>query len=99
LFNFNSIFMSKKTIFTVVLQVVIIGAFVLIAAGSGSQRSAVSSSAASSFVRSFGQGYACGSAGYRMIGSASSESKCITMCDNAGYSSYCYGDEGGCFCK
>lgn len=89
--------MSKKTIFTVVLQVVIIGAFVLIAAGSGSER-AVSDSARS-FVRGFGQGYACGSAGYRMIGSASSESRCISMCDNAGYESYCYGDEGGCFCK
>lgn len=91
--------MSKKTIFTVVLQVVIIGVFVLIAAGSGSQRSAVSSSAASSFVRSFGQGYACGSAGFKYIGTSSSKSGCYSMCEEAGYSTYCYGDEGGCFCK
>lgn len=91
--------MLKKTIFTVVLQIVIIGAFVLIAAGSGSQRSAVSSSAASSFVRGFGQGYACGSAGFQYIGTSSSKSGCYAMCEKAGYSAYCYGDEGGCFCK
>ena len=91
--------MSKKTIFTVVLQIVIIGAFVLIAAGSGSQRSAVSSSAARSFVRGFGQGYACGSAGFQYIGTSSSKSGCYAMCEKAGYSAYCYGDEGGCFCK
>lgn len=96
--------MSKKTIFTVVLQVVIIGVFVLIAAGSGSQRSAVSSSssraAAASFMRGFAQGYGCSSAGFTMIGSASSESSCRAMCERAGYTgAYCYGDEGGCFCK
>ncbi len=91
--------MFKKTIFTVVLQVVIIGAFVLIAAGSGSER-AVSDSTRS-YVRSFAQGYDCGSKGYSYVGAASSESGCARLCENKGYSnSYCYSDEsGGCFCK
>lgn len=91
--------MRKKTFFVLALQVVVIGIFVLIAVGSGTDGSAVSSQQASSFARSFAQGYTCGSNGYKMVGMASSESKCQTMCANSGYRNYCFGDEGGCFCK
>lgn len=91
--------MRKKSFFVLSLQVVVIGVFVLIAVGSGTDGSAVSSREASSAIRSFAQGYACGSNGFQMVGTASSESGCRTLCANSGYSAYCFGDQGGCFCK
>ncbi len=88
--------MSKKNFFIAALQVIIIGAFIMIAAGSGGTDKAMVSSAA----RGFAQGYACGSGGFTMIGTASSESACRSSCERAGYrGAYCYGDQGGCFCK
>ncbi len=87
--------MSKKTFLVIALQVVVLGFFTLIALGSGTDGAAVSSAA-----RGFAQGYTCGSNGYVMIGTATSESSCKSKCANAGYKgSYCYGDQGGCFCK
>ncbi len=84
--------MSKKTIFTVVLQVVIIGAFVLVAAGSGSERVATVSRAAY-------QGGTCGSRGYEFL-TYCSNSECPSACREAGYSSSCTGDATtACFCK
>lgn len=87
--------MSKKTFLTIALQVIIIGVFVLLAAGSGTDGAAVSSAA-----RGFSQGFSCGYGGYTMVGTTSSESACEQMCGQKGYkNSYCYGDQGGCFCK
>lgn len=86
--------MSKKNLFILALQVVIIGVFALIATGSGTDGAATRSAA-----RGFGQGLYCGSNGFIMVGTASSSSACESICDNKGYSAYCYGDEGGCFCK
>ena len=91
--------MRKKSFFVLSLQVAVIGVFVLIAAGSGTDGAAVSSREATSAIRGFAQGYACGSNGFQMIGMASSESACKSKCANSGYSAYCYGDEGWCFCK
>lgn len=84
--------MSKKNIFIIALQVVIIGVFVLIAAGSGSDGSAVSSS-----TRGAVQVGACAAAGYRYIGEYSN---CYQACEKAGYSYSCTGDStNSCFCK
>lgn len=84
--------MCKKTIFTIALQVVIIGVFVLIAAGSGSERVATVSRAAY-------QGGTCGSRGYTFLGYYSN-SDCPDACAEAGYSNYCTGDATtACFCK
>lgn len=88
--------MLKKNFFIIALQVIVIGVFVMIAMGSGSERSAVNTS---SQVRGFAQGFACGSNGFVLVSSESSESACIRTCDRKGYSAYCYGDQGGCFCK
>ena len=83
--------MSKKTIFTIALQVVIIGVFVLIAAGSATERIAAISSAAS-------QGASCGARGYTLLGYYSN-SDCPSACAEAGYSYYCTGDATtACFC-
>lgn len=86
--------MFKKNFFIVALQVVVIGVFVMIAVGSGTDGRAVQSAAAG-----FAEGYECGSRGMRMIGMADSQSECISMCKRAGGSEYCYGSQGGCFCK
>ena len=88
--------MFKKYFFIIALQIVVIGAFVLIAAGSGSERSAVQSNHEA---RGFAQGFACGVNGFVMVSTEPSQSACIRTCDRKGYSAYCYGDEGGCFCK
>ena len=84
--------MSKKLFFTVVLQVVIIGAFVLIAAGSATERTAAISRAAS-------QGGWCGANGYTFLGFYSN-SDCPSACIEAGYTSWCTGDATtACFCQ
>ena len=92
--------MSKKTIFTLALQVIVIGVFVMIAIGSGSGRNDVQSNAQQAReIRGFTQGFACGVNGFVMVSTESSERACIHTCERRGYSAYCYGDEGGCFCK
>ena len=89
--------MSKKTIFTLALQIVVIGVFVFIAAGSGTDGAAVQNYQAAA--KGFAEGYECGSRGMTMIGMADSQSECISMCKRAGGSEYCYGSQCGCFCK
>lgn len=87
--------MFKKNFLIIALQAVVISAFIMIAAGSGTDGAATTNAA-----KGFGQGFYCGSNGYTMIGSASSESACARKCEANGYrGSYCYGDQGGCFCK
>ena len=86
--------MFKKNFLIIAVQVVVIGVFIMIAAGSGTDGAATTSAA-----RGFGQGFYCGSNGFTMIGSASSERACMSKCESRGYRAYCYGDEGGCFCK
>lgn len=99
--------MSKKTIFTVVLQVVIIGAFVLIAAGSGtdgyaastySRPSYSSSSSSSSSSTSKSEALtkkACQSEGYKYIGYYTN---CRSACQERGYmKGYCGAPY--CHCK
>lgn len=89
--------MSKKTIFTIALQVVIIGAFVLIAAGSGtdgytastysrpSYSSSSSSSSSSSTPKSI-----CERDGYKYIGNyGSSSDTCHKACRERGYKKSC----------
>lgn len=88
--------MSKKNFFIITLQVVIIGVFLVIALGSSSQQSATQNTHAA---RGFGQGLACGIGGFVMVSTESSQSACMNTCERKGYSAYCYGDEGGCFCK
>ena len=88
--------MSKKNFFIICLQILVIGVFVTIALGSGSQKSAVQNTHEA---RGFAQGFACGVNGFVMVSTESSQSACIRTCDRKGYSAYCYGDEGGCFCK
>lgn len=88
--------MSKKNFLIAALQVIIIGAFIMIAAGSGSEKSAVKNSHEA---RGFAQGFACGLNGFVMVSTEASQSACIRTCERKGYSAYCFGDEGGCFCK
>ena len=84
--------MSKKTIFTIALQVVIIGVFVLIAAGSATERNAL-------IPRAAAQGGYCGAMGYTFLGYYSN-SDCLSACIEAGYTSYCTGDATtACFCQ
>lgn len=91
--------MSKKTFFTFFLQVIVIGVFAFIAIGSGTDGRAVSNQQAASAIRGFGQGLTCGANGFTMVSTESSQNACIRTCERKGYSAYCYGDEGGCFCK
>lgn len=85
--------MFKKNIFTLALQIVVIGVFVFIAAGSGTDGAAVSSAA-----RGTGQGVACASAGYTFVGYCS-PSDCPGKCKANGYSAYCTGDSTtACYC-
>ncbi len=93
--------MSKKTIFTVVLQIVIIGAFVLIAAGSGTDGYAAStysrsSSSSSSSDRSEALAKkSCQSQGYKYIGYYTN---CRSACQERGYmKGYCGAPY--CHCK
>lgn len=88
--------MSKKNFFIIALQVIVIGVFVVIAAGSGSERSATQNTHEA---RGFAQGFACGINGFVMVSTESSQSACSRTCERKGYSAYCFGDEGGCFCK
>ena len=96
--------MSKKTIFTIALQVVIIGVFVLIAAGSGtdgytaSTYSRTSSSSSSSSSTSKSEALAkksCQSQGYKYIGYYTN---CRSACQERGYmKGYCGAPY--CHCK
>lgn len=88
--------MSKKNFLIIALQVVVIGVFVMIAIGSGSQKNAATNTHQA---RGFAQGFTCGINGFVMVSTESSQSACMRTCERKGYSAYCYGDEGGCFCK
>ena len=98
--------MSKKTIFTIALQVVIIGAFVLIAAGSGTDgyaastysRPSYSSSSSSSSSRTLKS--ICERDGYKYIGNyGSSSDSCHKACREYGYKKSCTpSDSSKCYC-
>lgn len=86
---------TKKTL-VVVVQVIVLGVFVLLAAGSGSEQVAVATRAAVGGL----EGADCGSKGFHPVSAASSESACSNICDNKGYRYYCYGrGSNTCFCK
>lgn len=83
--------MSKKTIFTIALQIVIISVFVFIAAGSGTERSAVRNT-----IRGATEGGICAAGGYDFYGYYED---CYSACQSAGYSSHCTATGGACFCR
>lgn len=86
---------TKKTL-VIVAQVIVLGAFVLLAAGSGSEQAAVATRAVLGGL----EGADCGSKGFYPVSSASSESACANICDNKGYSLYCFGrGSNTCFCR
>lgn len=86
---------TKKTL-VVIVQVIVLGVFVLLAAGSGSEQAAVATRAALGGL----EGADCGSKGFYPVSTASSESACSSICANKGYRSYCYGrGSNTCFCK
>ncbi|MCQ2312323.1 MAG: hypothetical protein MJZ84_02580 [Paludibacteraceae bacterium] len=86
---------SKKNLI-VATQVIVLGVFVLLAAGSGSEQAAVATRAALGGL----EGAECGSNGFYPVSSASSESECSSICAKKGYSAYCYGrGSNTCFCQ
>ena len=88
--------MSKKSLLIIALQVIVVGVFALIAAGSGSDGAATRSN---SVLRAGAQGGICGANGYTLV-TYCSNSECPAACKKAGYSAYCTGDSTtACFCK
>lgn len=89
LFGNNNFTIMLKNIFLVSIQMLVLTAFIVFAASSGSEKAATAT-------RSFVEGYECGSMGYVYVGVYSN---CSSACGAKGYSSYCNGSSGACFCK
>lgn len=85
----NNFTVMLKNIFLVSVQILVLTAFIVFAASSGSEKAATAT-------RSFVEGYECGSMGYVYVGVYSN---CSSACDAKGYSYYCNGTSGACFCK
>ena len=79
---------KTKKIMLCVAQILIIGLFIILAAGSTDEELAAA-----------GQGANCGSQGYTFVGYFSNED-CPKACGAKGFSSYCTGrNTTACFCK
>lgn len=91
----TDIVMSKKTLYTLVLQVIIVGVFIFIAAGSGTAGYATyrphhKSSSNHSHRHEPPKQDLCQKDGYRYIGSyGQSESSCHHACRERGYRKSC----------